>query len=241
MQYGLQLYSVRDVTDKNMEYALEKVAEMGYSFVEFAGFFGIPAKEIKRMLDNTGLRVSGTHTGWQEIAFDFEKTVEYHKEIGNENIIIPGADLSDSKKLDDFINVINEFGPKLAEHGINLHYHNHSFEFQPNKDGQIVHEEMQRRSDILFQIDTYWAYHAGLDPVELIKRLAHRVRIIHLKDGNAKGEGFALGEGTAPVKAVRQAAIELGMTIVVESETLNPDGLSEVKRCIDFLKTLDNE
>ena len=51
MQYGLQLYSVRDVTDKNMEYALEKVAEMGYSFVEFAGFFGIPAKEIKRMLD----------------------------------------------------------------------------------------------------------------------------------------------------------------------------------------------
>ena len=241
MQYGLQLYSVRDVTDKNMEYALEKVAEMGYSFVEFAGFFGIPAKEIKRMLDNTGLRVSGTHTGWQEIAFDFEKTVEYHKEIGNENIIIPGADLSDSKKLDDFINVINEFGPKLAEHGINLHYHNHSFEFQPNKDGQIVHEEMQRRSDILFQIDTYWAYYAGLDPVELIKRLAHRVRIIHLKDGNAKGEGFALGEGTAPVKAVRQAAIELGMTIVVESETLNPDGLSEVKRCIDFLKTLDNE
>ena len=163
---------------------------------------------------------------WQEIAFDFEKTVEYHKEIGNENIIIPGADLSDSKKLDDFINVINEFGTKLAEHGINLHYHNHSFEFQPNKDGQIVHEEMQRRPTYFFQIDTYWAYHAGLDPVELISALPTACASSTSKTATQKGEGFALGEGTAPVKAVRQAAIELGMTIVVESETLNPDGLS---------------
>lgn len=239
MQYGLQLYSVRDITDKNMEYALQKVAEMGYSFVEFAGFFGIPAKEIKRMLDETGLRVSGTHTGWHEVAFDFEKTVEYHKEIGNKNIIVPGADLSDAKKLDDFINFVNEFGPKLAEHGINLHYHNHSHEFFPNKDGQIIHEELERRTNILFEIDTYWVYNAGRDPIEMLRRLAHRVRVIHLKDGNSKGEGFALGEGTAPVKAVRETAIELGMEMVVESETLNPDGLSEVKRCIDFLKTLD--
>ncbi|HHW24582.1 MAG TPA: sugar phosphate isomerase/epimerase [Clostridiales bacterium] len=239
MQYGLQLYSVRDVTDKNMEYALEKVAEMGYSFVEFAGFFGIPAKEIKRMLDKTGLRASGTHTGWFEIAKNFDATVEYHKEIGCDNIIIPGADLSDNKKIDDFVAMLNEYGPKLAERGISLHYHNHSHEFKPNKDGQIPHEELERRTNVLFQIDTYWAYNAGLDPVELLKRLSHRVRIIHLKDGNEKGEGFALGEGTAPVLAVRQAAIELGMVMVVESETLNPDGLSEVKRCIDFLKSLE--
>ena len=208
--------------DKNMEYALEKVAEMGYSFVEFAGFFGIPAKEIKRMLDNTGLRVSGTHTGWQEIAFDFEKTVEYHKEIGNENIIIPGADLSDSKKLDDFINVINEFGPKLAEHGINLHYHNHSFEFQPNKDGQIVHEEMQRRSDILFQIDpTGHTIHS--DPVELINALLTACASSTSKTAT-KGEGFALGEAR-PVRQCVRPPLSC-MTIVVESETLI-DGLSK--------------
>lgn len=239
MQYGLQLYSVRDITEKNMEYALQKVAEMGYSFVEFAGFFGIPAAEIKRMLADNGLRVSGTHTGWHEVAHHFEKTVEYHTEIGNKNIIIPGADLSTRQKLDDFIAMVNEFGPKLAEHSIALHYHNHSHEFHPNSDGQIIYNELENRTSMLLEIDTYWAYNAGLDPVALLKRLAHRVRVIHLKDGNDKGEGFALGEGTAPVKAVRETAIALGMDMVVESETLKPDGLSEVKRCIDYLKTLD--
>lgn len=239
MQYGLQLYSVRDITDKKMDYALQKVAEMGYSFVEFAGFFGIPAAEIKKMLAANGLRVSGTHTGWQEVANDFEKTVAYHTEIGNKNIIIPGADLSDKQKLDEFIDMVNEFGPKLAERGIALHYHNHSHEFLPNKDGQIIHEELERRTGILFEIDTYWAFNAGRDPVALMKRLANRVRVIHLKDGNEKGEGFALGEGKAPVKAVRETAITLGIEMVVESETLKPDGLSEVKRCIDYLKSLD--
>ena len=33
MKYGLQLFSVRDVTEKDLEGALKAVAEMGYSFV----------------------------------------------------------------------------------------------------------------------------------------------------------------------------------------------------------------
>ena len=66
VEYGLQMYSVRDLTKDDLEGALRQVAELGYSFVEFAGFFGHSAKDVRRMLDTYGLRVSGTHTGWQE-------------------------------------------------------------------------------------------------------------------------------------------------------------------------------
>jgi sugar phosphate isomerase/epimerase len=127
----------------------------------------------------------------------------------------------------------------LAERGIALHYHNHSHEFHPNGDGQLIHKELECRTGILFELDTYWAFNAGLDPVAMMERLSDRIKVIHLKDGNEKGEGFSLGQGKAPVKAVREKAIELGVEMVVESETLSPDGLSEVKRCIDYLKTLD--
>ena len=78
-EYGLQLYSVRDITGKDLDGALAQVAALGYKYVEFAGFFGIPAEEIKAMLDKYGLVVSGTHTGWREIADHFEETVAYHK------------------------------------------------------------------------------------------------------------------------------------------------------------------
>ena len=63
MKYGLQMYSVRDVTDKDLAGALKKVAEMGYGIVEFAGFFGHEAAEVKAMLDEYGLECLSTHSG----------------------------------------------------------------------------------------------------------------------------------------------------------------------------------
>ena len=91
---------------------------------------------------------------------------------------------------------------------------------------------------ILFN-HTYWAFAAKKDPVEMITRLKDRIRLIHLKDGDGGHKGFSLGQGAAPVAAVRKKAIELGYTMVVESEGLDPDGVSEVRRCIEYLKELD--
>ena len=232
MNYGLQLYSVRDITGTDLPGALKAVADLGYSFVEFAGFFGHSAEEVKKMLDDNGLTVSGTHTGWQELtAENIDATIAYHKTIGNTNIIIPGADLSTREKLDALIALINEAQPKLAAAGITLGYHNHAHAF--------IHKELEEKTTVEFEIDTYWAYVGKQDPVATLERLKHRMRVIHLKDGSADGHGKALGEGTAPVAAVCEKAIELGLKMVVESETCDPTGIEEVGRCINFLRTLE--
>lgn len=239
MKYGIQMYSLRDITENKMNEALKAVSDMGYSFVEFAGFFGIPAKEIKAMLDNYGLYCSSTHTGIGEVTGNFAATVAYHHEIGNKNIIVPGADLSSQEKLDSFIKAVNEFQPKLAAEGITLGYHNHSHEFHPNFDGSMIHQQLEDKTSIRFQIDTYWAFNAKVDPVAIITRLKDRIDLIHLKDGDENGHGYSLGSGCAPVAAVRDAAIANGFKMVVESETCQPTGIEEVKRCIDYLKGLD--
>ena len=243
MEYGLQMYSVRDITNDDLAGALKKVAEIGYKYVEFAGFFGHPAEEVKAMLDEYGLIVSGTHSGLGDLDNDFAGTVKYHKAIGNKNYIIPGAPWDTKEGLDSTIEKLNKYNPMLAAEGITLAYHNHDGEFRPTKDGQIAHEEMENRSDINFEIDTYWAFVAGRDPVETITALKDRVHMIHLKDikktAEGKHEGRALGEGEAPVAAVYARAKELGMRMIVESENLNPDGLSEVTRCMNYLRSLE--
>ena len=239
MEYGLQLYSVRDVTEQDLEGTLKKVAEIGYRYVEFAGFFGHSAEEVKAMLDRYGLIVSGTHSGLGDLDNDFAGTVKYHHTIGNTNYIVPGAPCWTAAELDETIEKLNKYKPMLAAEGIRLAYHNHDGEFKPNADGLIAHEEMERRTDIDFQIDTFWAFVAGRDPIEVITRLKDRVHVIHLKDGLRDGRGFSLGQGEAPVAAVREKAIELGMHMVVESETLQPDGISEVTRCIEYLRSLE--
>lgn len=239
MEYGIQLYSVRDITETNMEGALKALSEMGYKNVEFAGFFGIPAEKIAELLEKYGLTVSGTHTGLDEIVEHYEQTLAYHKAIGNTRIIVPGYDLTTRAKLDAFIDRMNTYAARLAAEGITLGYHNHDQEFFANLDGQIIYDEILARTDIALEVDTYWVYAAKKDPVALMEQLKDRLPVIHIKDGLDNRDGRPLGMGTAPVAAVYQKAVELGIPMVVESETLTPDGLTEARICIDYLRSLE--
>lgn len=239
MEYGVQLYSVRDITGTNMPGALSSIAQQGYSFVEFAGFFGIGAKEISAMLREYGLKVSGTHTGLEELLNDPEGAIAYHKAIGNTNIIVPYAELTAQEKLDTFVGHMNTLQKKLHGAGIRLGYHNHAHEFKQNADGSVAFEQLIYRTELDLEIDTFWVYAAGLDPVKLLERLHRRVPVIHIKDGYENGEGMPLGKGTAPVKAVYETAVKYGIPMVVESETLKPSGLAETEICIKYLSSLE--
>lgn len=126
-EYGLQLFSVRDITGNDLEGALREVAAMGYRYVEYAGFFGHPAETVAAWQEKYGLACSGTHTGWGELLPEnIEATIAYHKAIGNRHIIVPGADLDSLEKIIDFCAVMNKAQLRLAKDGISLGYHNHS-------------------------------------------------------------------------------------------------------------------
>ena len=237
MEYGIQMYSVRDFTEKDLEGALYQVADMGYRYVEFAGFFGRSAEKVRDTLWCAGLKVSGTHTGWQEVAEHFEDTVRYHHTIGNTNIIVPGADLSSQEKIDAFVEMANKFQPLLEKEGIRFGYHNHSHEFVPNQDGSLIYDNIVKRTNLMLELDTFWAFNAGRDPVKMMEELKDRLTFIHIKDGFKGGEGMPLGQGEAPVAAVYKKAVEMGIPMVVESETLKPDGMTEARVCIEYLKS----
>lgn len=238
--YGLQLYSVRDVTATDMRGTLAKVSEIGYKYVEFAGFFDNSATDIRAMLDEYGLACSGTHSSLDGLRpTAIADTLKYHKELGNPNYIIPGADLSTLERIDDFCKVISFARPILEAEGIKLSYHNHSHEFVVMPWGSTIHSELERRTDIDFEIDTFWTFNAGVDSVQILNKLRDRISVIHIKDGFKGGKGMALGEGEAPVKAVIAEAEKLGFDMVVESETLSPSGIEEVTRCMNFLRSLE--
>ena len=238
MEYGIQLYSVRDLAAQSLEDALRTVSGQGYRMVEFAGFFGHSAEMVKGWLEKYNLRVSGTHTGWKEVAEHFEETAAYHRQLGNDLIIVPGADLNSQEKISAFVEMANEFQPRLQELGIRFAYHNHDHEFRPNGDGSVIMDQLIDRTSLLFELDTYWAYAAGKDPLEQMERLGGRLVAIHLKDGLADRTGKPLGMGTAPVRRVHDAAMPLGLPVIVESETLTPDGVTEAALCMDYLRSL---
>lgn len=240
MEYGIQMYSVRDLAEKDLPAAVAKMAQLGYRSVEFAGFFGHTAQQVKAMLAENHIAVSGTHSPFDPLVTDYEETVAFHKTIGNRYYIIPGYDLSSQEKLDVFIEKVNVLLPKLAQEGITLAYHNHSREFIPNADGSVIYEQLLYRTQLLFEVDTYWAFVGMKDPIALLHRIEDRVLCLHVKDGTPDGYGYPLGMGQAPVKAVWELAREKGWYMVVESETCQPDGPTEAEICIRYLQGLES-
>ena len=239
-EYGIQLYSVRDAMKEDVRGTLKKIADMGYTSVEFAGFFGHSAEEIRGMLEETGLRISGTHSSFEDLRpSKIAETLAYHRAIKNTDYIVPGADLSTLEKIEDFCHVMNFAQPILAAEGIRLGYHNHSHEFAVQPYGTTVHAELERRLSVHFEIDTFWAFNAGCDPVAVLERLSERIHVIHVKDGFLGGKGMPLGQGEAPVRAVVDYAVKNGIQMVVESETLSPSGLAEAEACIAYLRSIE--
>ncbi len=252
MEYGLQLFSVRDLAAEDLREALRRVAELGYRYVEFAGFFDHPATDVKAWLEEYGLIASGTHTGLSSLTPDkIDETIAYHLAIGCTDIIVPSAKWGTAEEMEANIAALNEAQKKLAAAGIRLSYHNHSPEFYPTPYGKYIEEELLARTDISFEFDTFWLFNAGLDPVAYCETHKDRISFIHLKDGilpketrdfstaNKNVTGRSLGQGEAPVEAVREWAINNNIRMVVESEGLQPTGMEEVGRCIDYLNSLE--
>ncbi len=198
---GLQLYSVRDRMEKDMEGTLKAVKEMGYDYVETAGYFGKSAEEMRALLDKYGLTCISVHQ-----TLDFYETkgqagVDFIKTLGAEFSAIPWYDkskLPGSPAWEETKALFVRSGELLKKNGIDMCYHNHDFEFE-TVDGKykydIMMEEISR--DIFKpEFDTCWVRYAGEDPCMYIRAFAGNVRILHLKDFTCKklasGPAYAL-------------------------------------------------
>ena len=240
MNYGLQLYSVRDSLKQDYYATLKAVAALGYKMVETIRLENVTAAQVHDWCKELGLTVCGTHTGANALLPQaIEKTMADHRAMDCSLLIIPSHDLSTAAKIDEFVALANQVQPILARNGITLAFHNHTTEFYPNADGLIPFEEILSRTDMRIELDICLAYQGGQDSPALMERLGDRLCAIHLKDGDSQEKGYPLGMGTAPVKACWEKALAMRVPIVVESESLNPDGLTEARICMDYLKQLE--
>ncbi len=198
---GLQLYSVRDQMNLDVESTLKAVKEMGYDYVEMAGYFDKSAEEMRALLDKYGLRCISVHQTLDFYESKGQVGVDFIKTLGAEFSVIPWYDkakLPGSPVWEETKELFVRTGKLLKKNGVDMCYHNHDFEFEM-VDGKykydIMMEEISR--DIFKpEFDTCWVRYAGEDPCQYIRTFAGNVRIIHLKDFTCKklasGPAYAL-------------------------------------------------
>lgn len=240
LHIGLQLYTVRDQTERDFAATVRRVAEMGYAGVEFAGYGNLSAQEMSALLTETGLKAASTHVALRALEQDFERELNYCLAIGCSFLMVPwlGEEWRNPDGARRLGERLNEFGRRSLEQGVTLGYHNHDFEFAPTPAGTFMDLFLTSTDPSLvkLELDTYWAAFAGVDPVALIRQQAERVRLVHLKDMTPARTFTEVGDGTLPISSYIQAAVDAGAQWgFVENDAPTIPSLESAKRSLENL------
>lgn len=193
---GVQLYSVRNELAADFEGTLEKVAKIGYEYVEFAGYYGEKSgEEIKALLDKYGLKCISVHQGVNMFLEQGQKAVDFFKAFGVKYVSVPWYAIENyltEEKRAETLETFTKVAELLYKNDMVLQYHNHDFEFGKLDDGRYFLDWLYDSIPahlLLPQLDVCWVHYASEDPVKYIKKYAHRMKTIHFKDFVAKKLG----------------------------------------------------
>lgn len=244
---ALQLYTVRDLMKNDFKGTVEKVAKIGYDAVEFAGYGGLSAKEVKQLLKNTGLQVAGTHEGFEGLQANTEERIAFNLGIGNKNIVVPSMPgkwrKSNADGIKEFAAEMNKLGTKVHDAGMQLLYHNHWFEFA-KLDGKTIYEILLKNTDanlVKLEIDVAWAQRGGKIPADLIRQEGSRVRSLHMKDflGDGNYTLAPVGTGVVDMSGIIKAAREVGVQwFIVEQDRMKRPALEAIEISLKNMRKL---
>lgn len=259
LSVALQLYSIRNEMAKDFTGTLQKVKEMGYDGVEFAGLHGKVGSEVKKTLEQIGLTPVSAHVSLAEIMADPKKTMETYAEIGVKYMAIPylpGECRPASGNFEKTLSDMRFACEQAKAHGITMLYHNHDFEFEL-VDGEYYLDTIYKTipADLLqTEIDTCWVNVAGEEPSAYVLKYKGRAPVVHLKDftmkGRVKGENLyeligiqsndgsnkkenfsfrPVGSGVQDVPEILAAAEEAGASWVTVEQDQPAEGQTEME------------
>ncbi|WP_018757152.1 TIM barrel protein [Paenibacillus terrigena] len=247
MKIGLQLYTLREETSRDFVGTLRKVAEIGYEGVEFAGYGGMAAEELKALLDELNLVSIGAHVGLDRLRNHLEEEIAFHKVLGTEYIACPYLSAEERGSLSSLMEITKIFKDatrKCAEHGLQFGYHNHDFEFTEQIGTKTVFDsifELTAPAPMFVELDACWVHHAGFDPSEYMMKYAGRVPLVHLKDLVTNEDGSAktviLGTGEMELDEVIATAKLTGVEwLIVEQDMCQIDPIESVTQSMQWAR-----
>ncbi len=240
---GVQLYSVREDCGRDFPAALEAIQKMGYAGVEFAGYHGYDAAQLRQVLDGLGLRCCGAHIGLDQLLGDaLPKTAEFHLALGNSYLVVPGLAEERRNSKSAWLEtaaLFNEIALRLKPYGLKVGYHNHHIEFEL-WEGQAGFDWFFANTvpEVIMQFDIGNALHAGAQAATYLKRYPNRAVTIHLKEYAAANPLALLGQGDVNWPEVFDLCEGQGSTdwYIVEQESYPIAPLDSVAACLQALR-----
>jgi len=229
---GLQLFSVREQCERDLEATLQFVAELGYDGVELASLHGHTASDLRTLLDELGLAVAGRHVG---LDADVASLQEEMRVLGCDRVAVAWIDPPETVAARDA--AVEQIAALAARTDLRLGFHNHWAEVHRFEDGASLLERLPE--DVWLELDLGWAWHAGESPLQLLEWARGRTPLVHLKDFRSRDtrEFVPVGDGAVGYDAIVPRAVELGVEwLIVEQDELDRPWREALGRSIDAVR-----
>ena len=254
---GVQLYTVRDLMKNDFEGTIAKVAQIGYKEVEFAGYFGRTAQQVRDVVDKNGLSAPSTHIQYDELDDKFPSVLETAKAIGMGYVVCPWIPEELRKSPDIWKQAAEKFnrcGEQTKKAGMQFAYHNHWFEFLPTN-GVLPYDELLKACDadlVKMEMDLCWITTAGGDPLKYFNEYPGRFPLVHVKDvkklphittGGAQNFGDTVdltevGSGIIDWKRIFAQSDKAGIKHYIVEHDHPKQPLESIKTSYEYLKAL---
>jgi len=244
---GIQLYTVRNEMLADPAGTLKKLAAIGFKELESArsekgNYYGLGAKEIKKITRDLGMRLRSGHI---HVDKDWKQSLEQATETGQEYIISavlpsPGQTADHYKQSAE---AFNKLGEECKKAGLHFGYHNHDSEFD-SENGQVLYDVLLKYTDptlVTMEMDLGWVVAAGHDPFDYFKRHPGRFPLWHLKDmDKVQKKSVEFGTGKVDIKRLLQHARQAGMKhFFLEQEEYAHSAFESVRFDYHYLAKLD--
>jgi sugar phosphate isomerase/epimerase len=245
---GLHLFSIQDLTEKNFLDTIKNIGKIGYDGVEFAEFYSLSAKEIKKVLDASGLTSCGSRPKIASLVEDLKNIIDFNLELNSPYIICPWLpkEMRDSTdSLKNTAELFNNIGLVCKENNIQFGFHTHSMIFY-KFNGEYGFDILAKNTQadlVCLQIDTFWVEYLGLKIIDFMKKYPNRFPVLHIKDMNnfEEKKSTEIGNGIIDFKEIINFGKQNGTRwYIVEQEDFLIPYYNSFKKSIKYLKKIIN-
>ncbi len=245
-QISLQLYTVREHTARDMPATLRRLAEIGYTAVEFAGYGGLSPQDVRTLLDDLGLHASGAHVPLDSWETDPDTVISEMHSLDCAHAVVPiiPPERRDEEAVARLIESFNRWGELCRSEGVTFSYHNHAFEFAPLGETTMWDTLLRETNPdlVCLELDLYWVRYGGVDPETVLRDLGDRVSLVHLKDmaADEQRSDLPVGEGTMPWQGLLRAADDAGVEWYIAEQDNPRDAFEDVQSSLRQLRELSS-
>ncbi|MBI1722971.1 MAG: sugar phosphate isomerase/epimerase [Gemmatimonadetes bacterium] len=240
---GVQLYTVRGLMQRDLDGTLAQVARIGFTEVEFAGYFNRTPEQVRAILGRNRLAGPSAHIPIELLETDWPRTLANAQIMGHRYLVVAWTPQERRRTLDDWRRIGDLFshtGEAASREGITFAYHNHDYEFVP-LEGQVPFDVLLETSDpahVKVEMDLYWIRKGGKDPLAYFERWPGRFPMVHVKDMTADGRMVDVGAGAIDWRAIFARRGQAGIRHYFVEHDDPPDPMASIAVSYRYLSRL---